>query len=244
MNNSFVAFFDILGFKNLVEKNSHSDLMEIYQETLYDNLNLTDRMFEPIYNMITPEIEKNSLDIKTFVISDSIILIQNDTSKRGFLNLIAKSQVLLSSSLADGIPLRGAISYGPITVIQNSRGTSIVGRGLTKAYTLESIQQWSGRIIDKECFGLFPGENSDTFIKTLLSNRRNPLIIKYNIPLKEGKFVSGYGFNWPQYALLKDESQIISAFTKYKKEILSQKEQLMIDNTVKYFKHAQSIILK
>jgi len=243
MKNSFVAFFDILGFKNLVEKNSHKDLMDIYNETLYENLNLTDKIFNPIHKIFTPETEQDSLDIQTFVISDSIILIQNDMSKRGFLNLIAKSQVLLSNSLADGIPLRGAISFGPVTVIQNVKGTSIVGLGLTKAYSLENKQQWSGGIIDKECFGLFPGEKAETFIETLLSNKKNPLIIKYNIPLKENKFISGYGFNWPQFALLKEESQVIAAFTKHKKEIISEKEQLMIDNTVKYFKHAKSIIV-
>ena len=244
MKNSFVAFFDILGFKNMVEKNSHEDLMEIYEEYLYENLNLTDKFFDPIYKFITPEEEKNSLDIRTFVISDSIILIQNDMSQRGFLNLIAKCQVLLSSSLADGIPLRGAISYGPVTIIENQRGTTIVGRGLTKAYSLEAIQQWSGGIVDKDCFELFPGVKSQDFINKMLENKKNPLIIKYNIPLKENKFISGYGFNWPQYDLLKDENDVKAAFTKHKKEIASEKEQLMIENTVKYFIHGRNIIQK
>lgn len=242
--NSFVAFFDILGFKNMVEKNSHEDLMEIYEEYLYENLNLTDKIFDPIYKVITPQSEKNSLEIKTFVISDSIILIQNDMTQRGFLNLIAKCQVILSSSMSDGIPLRGAISFGPVTIIENQRGTTIVGRGLTKAYSLESMQQWSGGIVDKECFELFPEVNSQDFINKLLENKKNPLIIKYNIPLKENKFVSGYGFNWPQYSLLKDENSVKVAFSRHKKEIISEKEQLMIENTIKYFNHGRSIIQK
>ncbi len=244
MKNSFVAFFDILGFKNMVEKNSHEDLMEIYEEYLYENLNLTENLFDPIYQIITPESEKKSLDIRTFVISDSIILVQNDMSQRGFLNLVAKCQVLLSSSLSDGIPLRGALSYGPVTIIENQRGTTIVGRGLTKAYTLESIQQWSGGIIDKECFDLFPGVNAQQFIQKLIENKENPLIIKYNIPLKENKFVSGFGFNWPQYNLLKNENDVLCAFTKHKKEVASEKEKLMIENTIKYFLHGKKIIQK
>ena len=218
--------------------------MEIYQEYLYENLNLTEKFFDPIYKLITPEEEKASLDIKTFVISDSIILVQNDMSQRGFLNLVAKCQVLISSSIADGIPLRGALSFGPVTVIENQRGTTIVGRGLTKAYTLESIQQWSGGIVDKECFELFPGVDAQKFIKNMLENTKNPLIIKYNIPLKENKFVSGFGFNWPQFDMLKSEDDVIAAFTKHKKEIATEKEQTMIENTVKYFGHARNIIQK
>ena len=58
MKNSFVAFFDILGFENLVKKNKHEDLMELYNDSLYETLDLTDNIFSPIYNVITPEAEK------------------------------------------------------------------------------------------------------------------------------------------------------------------------------------------
>lgn len=60
MKNSFVAFFDILGFKNLVEKNSHEDLIDIYKESLYESLDLTEKYTNPIYTAISPEQEKDS----------------------------------------------------------------------------------------------------------------------------------------------------------------------------------------
>ena len=241
MKNSFVAFFDVLGFKNLVEKNSHEELIEIYEDKLYNTLNLSENIFNPILKFFTPEVEKDTLNIKTYLISDSIILIQNDLTKRGFLNMIAKCQLLLSHSFADGIPLRGALSFGPVTIIENVRGTTIVGLGLTKAYDLERTQQWSGGMIDYECFNLFPDENADAFIKKLLSNKENPLIIKYDIPLKNSLY-NGYSFNWTQYNLIRDEKDIIEAFTKHKKEIISSKEELMIDNTLKYYRHSKTIL--
>lgn len=242
MKYSFVAFFDILGFKNLVEKNKHEDLMELYNDSLYETLDLTDSIFSPIYNVITPEAEKDSLDIKTFVISDSIILIQNNFSQRGLLNLIAKCQALVSMAMSDGIPVRGGISFGPVSVIQNKRGTTIVGRGLTKAYTIEASQQWSGGVIDKECFDLFPYANGKDFIQKLLENKENPLIIKYNVPLKESKFKVGYCINWPQNRLLKNENDIRSAFIKHKKEISSEKEQTIVENSVKFFIHVKKLL--
>lgn len=242
MKNSFVAFFDILGFKSLVEKNNHNDLMNIYKEALYETLDLTDEKYNLVYPSLTPESEKKALDIKTFVISDSIILVQEEFTKLGFLYLLAKCQILLSSSLSEGIPLRGGLSFGPISVIENKRGTTIVGKALTNAYTLESIQQWSGGVVDNDCFSQFPGTKAEDFIKVLLNNKVNPLIIKYNIPLKDSKFKSGYGFNWPKYNLIKSETDIIEAFIKHKKEISSEKEQLMLDNTIKYYYHVKNLL--
>ena len=242
MKNTFVGFFDILGFKTLVEKNQHKDLIDIYNVALYETLDMTDDFYDKVYPLLTPESEKGSLSIKTFVISDSIILLQEDLTRRGLLYLIAKSQILLSTSLAEGIPLRGAISFGPITTFQNKRGTTIVGQGLTKAYSLEASQQWSGGIVDKECFNLFPEINGTDFIKTLLNDKVNPLIIKYNIPLKDSKYKVGYGFNWPKYNLIKSKEDVALAFTKHKKEISSDKERLIIQNTLDYYGHVKKLI--
>jgi hypothetical protein len=243
MKNSFVAFFDILGFKNLVEKNSHEDLIEIYRESLYVSLDLTDKFTNPIYTAISPEEEKQSSSIKIFVISDSIILVQENLTILGLYFLIARCQILLGTSLSDGIPLRGAISYGPVSIIEN-RGTTIVGRGLTRAYTLEASQNWSGGMIDPECFKILDPKNYQNIINNASRDKKNPLLIKYNIPLKDSKFVSGYSFNWPKYNLLNTDNDVISAFTKHKKEIVSEKEQIMIENTLKYFRHVKSVLEK
>ena len=242
MKNSFVAFFDILGFKNLVEKNSHEDLIELYNYALYETLNMSEKISSQIFDFITPGTEKESLDIKTFVISDSIILIQNNFTQRGFLNLIAKCQVLASTAMSDGIPLRGGISYGPVSIIQNDRGTTIVGRGLTKAYSIEAIQEWSGGIIDPKCFDMFKNVKGQDFIKKLLENKQNPLIIKYNVPLKVSKFKVGYCINWPQFNLLKCEDDIRIAFTKHKKVTDSEKVEIMIENSVKFYSHVKKLL--
>ena len=75
MKNSFVAFFDVLGFKNLVEKNSHEELMDIYDFGLYESINQAEKMTNLILKAITPANELESLQVKIYVISDSIIFI-------------------------------------------------------------------------------------------------------------------------------------------------------------------------
>ncbi|SRX51959.1 hypothetical protein [Aequorivita sp. CIP111184] len=234
MTNSFIAFFDILGFKNLVEKNSHEDLKIIYEDMIYQSLELAEKYWNMIYPNITPNEEKKTLDIQTYVISDSIIFIQNSITERGLLYLISVCKVFLSATMGDGIPLRGAISFGPVT-IENKRGTTVFGLGLTRAYELESQQQWSGAIIDKECFEIIPQiEKHSKLIDRLLQNKINPLIVKYMVPLKTG-LSEQFAFDWTEYAFLKTEKDIENAFSANKKETTDPSIKIKIMNTKEFF---------
>ena len=103
MKNSFVSFFDILGFKNMVEKNSHQDLMEIYEIGLYESLETSENMTNMILGLITPPNEMESLKIKIYVISDSIIFIQENLTQRGLLYIISYCRMLIGAAMADGI---------------------------------------------------------------------------------------------------------------------------------------------
>jgi len=51
MENKFVGFFDILGIKNLVEKNSHEKLVKIYQEVLLDTVSEIKRLGLELHKM-------------------------------------------------------------------------------------------------------------------------------------------------------------------------------------------------
>ncbi|TDE07732.1 hypothetical protein [Flavobacterium sandaracinum] len=232
MKNSFVAFFDILGFKNMVEKNSHEELMEAYQFGLYDSLENAEEATNLFLSMITPPEELETLKIQIYVISDSIIFIQDTLTQRGLLYIISYCRMLIGSCLADGIPIRGALSFGPVSV-ENKRGTTIVGKGLTKAYNLESKQQWAGGIVDKECFEIVPKENED-LINHLINNKKNPIITKYNVPQKDGSEKEELAMDWTIYELLKNPEDIRKAFSKHNKEINDDVE-IKIENTIKFF---------
>ena len=57
MNEALVGFFDIIGFKNLVEENSHEKLLEIYQESIYSSMDMFEKIYQPVYDIITPKTE-------------------------------------------------------------------------------------------------------------------------------------------------------------------------------------------
>jgi hypothetical protein len=236
MSNSFVAFFDILGFKNIVDNNSHDDLLEIYNDSLPASLELMDKYFPIIYSHVTPSAEQSAISIKAFLISDSLILIQNEFTERGLTYIIAQSQILLGCCLFDGIPLRGAISYGEVSVQSTKWGNIIVGKGLTNAYLLESQQDWSGGIVDKKCFDSFVTNSSNLLTKRLLAVQKPvPLICNYDVPFKNGSFENHFVLDWTNFPSIKSQTDILAAFTKHNKRVDADSIRRKIDSTLKFY---------
>lgn len=227
--NKFIAFFDVLGFKNLVEKNSHKTLMKIYEGALCDTVFQINRTGIDLHK--NDETAVKSLEnIKQYVISDSIILIQNDFSHRGFFFLVLQCKVLLTVAINEGIPLRGAISVGPVSILENF-GTTIVGKGLTNAYMLESIQNWSGAIIDDACFQIHPGD--ETFLG-IINNSDNPIIINYKVPTKTHEVREYRVINWTSEK--ESLNTIKQSFSQHGKEIINEKEKVIVQNTLNFVK--------
>lgn len=216
----------------MVEKNSHEELMEAYEFGLYQSIETAEEAANLVLGIITPPQELESLKIQIYVISDSIIFIQDTLTQRGLLYIISYCRILIGSCLADGIPIRGAISYGPVSV-EHKRGTTIVGRGLTKAYDLESRQQWAGGIVDKECFDVVSKENQD-LVDHLINDKENPIITKYSVPQKGGSIKEELALDWTIYKLIKNSEDIRSAFSMHNKEI-NEDVEIKIQNTIKFF---------
>lgn len=237
MKNSFVAFFDVLGYKNLVEKNTHEELLDLYDFCLYKSLDLAENATNVVLGMITPPKELESLKIEKYVISDSIIFIQNTLTQRGLLYIISYCRMLIGCAMADGIPIRGAVSYGPVSVA-NKRGTTIFGLGLTKAYNLESKQQWAGGIVDRKCFEIVP-EETHNIIDKLINDKTNPILTEYNVPMKNGVLSKELAMDWTIYSLIKNEENVRNAFARHHKDI-NPEVLIKINNTVEFYNKVKS----
>lgn len=234
MSKSFVAFFDILGFKDLVSGNSHEELLEIYDFALYDTLETMIPMLKTVYGII-PVLGTKEVDtLEIYIISDSVIIIQKDMSSKGFLYLLAISRILLNSAMGGGIPLRGGISVDDVSVIKNKYGTTILGKGLTKAYEIENSQSWSGGIVSKECFEYLGESESKRLIEHLCSVTQNILIRKYDAPIKndrEEKFV----IDWTNYNLIKSVEDVKKAFSSHNKSVALERTQTIMKNTIEFY---------
>lgn len=163
-----LALFDILGFKNHINKAKLRELPEFIDLTISNT--------------------KKSLvsdDIVSFIsFSDTIVLFGingEDLIESNFL--IISSSNLINSLASNGILVRGALTYGDIFINQNKN--TILGPALVKAYEYEKNQDWVGGIVDPDFEEMFVEG-----ISTAPENLKNNLVA-YCAPFKSG-FIKEY----------------------------------------------------
>jgi hypothetical protein len=142
LRDKYVAFIDVMGFKELVYK-GNTDNLESY------------------FSKITMELDginNDKKDIESFLISDSIILIAPDSiyHLRQLLTAIRRIQNAL---LGRKTLVRGAVSFGEI--YYNKDENIVVGKGFIKAYLLESEAIFPRVIIDPSIIGKMGGDKTN-----------------------------------------------------------------------------------
>lgn len=143
----YVAFFDILGFKNLISKSSCDDILKIFdkaQSVYYwseHSLNVGESSNED--NKSNPIIDPSQINIK--IMSDSICIFVDSQIKNALPGLILTCTAYQSNMLDLPTPvlLRGGIARGNLYC----NGDIIFGSGLTDAYLLESKNAKYPRVI-------------------------------------------------------------------------------------------------
>lgn len=168
-NEKIIAYFDILGYKELIERSKLEDVRDKMYGLLDKVNNLTNNPNIDVYS-------KNDLDYIIF--SDSIIIYSNDISIKSFLNICFTSNVLMYFSFLEGLPLRGAISHGEFYVDKDKN--IFFGKALVNAYMTEGKQKWSGACICEETINYFLDNNSK-IMNTLIEKTQS--LIKYDIPI-------------------------------------------------------------
>jgi hypothetical protein len=247
----FVAFLDILGFSGFVRKNSHDDVIAIYQSFFRPIIDFSlaevaeqklgsskwlKCIEESEDNDLAPKLDNITLNCMT--ISDSIILSTSGYELTDFITLVATVRNLMARSLYFGFPLRGAIAYGNLTmdgdmysIDSNIMHHQMLGLPLVEAVGLEKCQNWSGCAIHLSAI--------DKIGSKII--RLDPMMITlYDVPMKEKNESKCMPVvNWVQGIADNDRpkinSKIIrSAFSAHGKEAPAKIES-MINNTIQFF---------
>lgn len=120
--NRFVAFLDIMGFKDMVSRKSH--------EEVYDILNGFSKISEQI-GRLKPV--SDLVYITKF--SDSIVIFSKDDDIKTFGSFIAIVNIIFAEALIREVPIKGGIAHGKISV--NKSGAIFFGQPIIDAYLLE-----------------------------------------------------------------------------------------------------------
>ncbi len=214
----FVAYIDIMGFKDMVAKESPYEIHKMLKEVIELTKNAQKaQLFE------TVQVRFNSY-------SDSIMIYSKDDSFESLFSIIFNISTITNSLLVQGVPHKGALAFGNMTL--DFKNSIFFGQPLIDAYLLQNELLFYGILVHataEERIELdYNGEKSYAIKKS---------IKEYDCPLKKGN--SFHLTIFPMYALLNDPKfqagtvRILESMKKFRFKTSGHLRKY-IDNTNKY----------
>jgi hypothetical protein len=208
----FVAFFDIMGFKDLVLKSSHEDILDKLNKLSKTRMELDQ------VNNATSDPEKDPIGItKSFTFSDSIFIFSKTDSVPDVTKLILDCNYILKEAFKFQIPIKGAISFGKITV--NRADSIYFGQPIIDAFLLHE---------ELNLYSVISDHNFEKRIQELSPKLFGDFFIKYKVPLKSGRTYHYMLMPLEQYR----SKKILDLEKLY--TTVSGKPRQYIDNTIEF----------
>ncbi len=214
--NRFVAFFDIMGFKDLVLKQSHEDILNLLKI-----LSESQEKLKTANNMVSKNGRKVG-ETKSFTFSDSIIFFSKSDGIHDLNKIILDCVFILKKALEHQIPIKGAISFGKITLDEEKY--IYFGQPIIDAYLLHE---------DLHLYTVIADNSFEKRIQELDSTSLRNFEF-YKTPLKSGKS--------NHYLLKPLTSERTTTLENLKKLYItvSGKPRQYIDNTIDFINSLES----
>jgi hypothetical protein len=212
---TWVAYFDILGFKHSINYDDQSPLLE----------NLKSSIDEVIEQLKEDTIYFEDI-IDYALYADTFIIYSKAEENRGYPELALISENFLEACIYSRLPIRGAISYGELILGHNSR--VIMGKAFLESHQYGEDQNWIGLL-------LTPSASSK--LKSLDCDPINHGYINCNIPLRKYPI-----FDKDVYAFFFTKNIVVNSKHKCNllpilKEMLQRaptKEKVKYKNTIRF----------
>lgn len=205
--NRFVAFLDIMGFKERVARTNHNKLLAQLTKFNKD---------------ITGYIGKyQNTEIQLSQFSDSIVLFSNDITPKSLKTLAEVSRGIMQTAIKSQIPIKGAIAQGQITC--DIPKQLFFGQALIDAYLLEENIHY---------YGILVHHTAENSVQKL--GNENNIFKDIKAPLKSGK-ISHYELSWyidDDIQNAQEKIEEIDAALKAIRQTVSDAPRKYIDNTL------------
>lgn len=196
----FVAFCDVLGFRNLVMTQELTQLGRTYAEILRHVKGA--RISFKTYPSPTPGVPER-YKAGTVVFSDSILVWSDPipATEPGAEQLyFSYLGALFGFALHGGLALRVGVAYGDCIV--DPEFGLYVGRPIVDAYETEQLQDWVGIACHASCFESPHGKY--LCMRGASNGWQVGPLIEYDIPIKPGRSVDKpvrHSTDWPHWSL-------------------------------------------
>jgi len=225
-----IAFFDILGYQNLLNNNPdiNTSILEILdiienlpeeaKKILTDSSKKTESTHNSqVTNIVFPEIKKAINEIKHLVFSDTILLtLQYDetddelTIRMKHMVMLAISATVAAQMFAKGLPVRGVLHKGEFFIKNNC----FAGKPIVDAYQLCEELNLSGVI----CSHKFSEYLEELSTKDKVPEHK--IVFRYLTPMRNDREEKFYNINWLINTKNLDdiESIVLEAFWSHNKD--------------------------
>jgi hypothetical protein len=216
--NRWVAFFDILGFSDeVVKANSDYHYFSILNS------------YNEVLEALSRKCDVDSKNLLHTWFSDSFIIYSKNDSPKAYVTLQSVAKQFMTTCLFNRVPLRGAISFGPLYA--NKTTQTFIGKALVEAYHASEEQNWIGFVLTEAAinkvneYGIFPQRHG--FAKTQVPTKKSTIITSMAYTFFQGEA----NFANPAIRILEDIKQSVPDYCKVK-----------YDNTINHIKHYDRVI--
>ncbi len=258
MSRRVVAFLDVLGFSQLVERVSQEQLVALYQKLLEaankhtalaiypDDHRKWDE--EPVFR--EDEVTHVAY-VNLMIASDSIVVFSYNDQPFEAGRVVTAVSELLIAGFELGLPLRGAITVGELDVVRAddlvapetrpAPSVGLVGAALVTAVRMEGLFDWSGAVIDQALVDWLQGDVQTQFEDgdwTSWDTLKQVDVTSARVPLKNLGQEERWVVSWATRAFLMGrltENDVRSAFESYGRDASATSVQAKRRNTLDFW---------
>lgn len=224
--NRFIAYFDIMGFKEFVYSNEHDKVFTRMDFLSTEIIKPIEKLADSILSGNKSYYTSITNAVKPIIFSDSILLVSEGKSPDDIQSLLDMSCFLLSMCFNNSIPINGVISHGLFTA--DFSKSLFIGKPLIESYLLQKDLMYYGCICD---------HHIEKIINEHPSNRYQ--LIPYPTPFKNGE-VTHLNLNWVRYLKGLGSTNPEEFYIKLIEQFylsVSGNPRKYVDNTLKFIKY-------
>lgn len=217
--NCWIAYFDILGFKKLVDQ--HKGNIDTFAEGIYNNVlvEITKRS-----GRISAALDKK-VDYAWF--SDSFILFTEDDTYASFSSIELVLREVFQKMMFGKHMLRAALSVGEFYA--NKERSTYIGPALIKAYEYAEKQRWIGLVLTPEAHKKLSEPN---YAISTIEYSEYQVSIKPEVTRREKLFALNID-RWKRYVIESRQSAKSN-------EDYEDKTKVIYETTLKFIEHLES----
>lgn len=175
-HDSWIACFDILGFKELAKFDGSSEfsckyILEDYEKILEDLVYIKDD------------------DVSYCWISDTFIFYTKDVSRDSFIAIKDVATRFIECCLRRLVPIRGAINAGHLVYTPDHR--IFMGSGFIEAFVYAEDQNWIGLLLTEKALAKTKTYDREVNITSFIASEEIPMRKIHPLSVKAYKFQSG-----------------------------------------------------